>query len=304
MQHRYRAQLRRFVCVLIAAAFITGPAAAQGPVKGPVKVVASFSILGDFVKNVGGVHVDVADLVGPDGDPHVFEPSPADASLVTAANMVVVNGLGLEGWLDRLVAAANPHALVVVATRGITPRQRADDSARQDPHAWQSVTNAKVYVTNIRDGLIAIDPANRADYEANCAAYLAKLDLLDRTIRDAILTVPPDRRRVLTNHDAFGYFSDSYGIAFIGLLGVSTDAELSAGDLATTIRQLREHKGTGLFLENIVNPVQLKRISEETGVAIGGTLYSDALTTAGGEAPTYIDLMQHNIRTIVSALKR
>jgi zinc/manganese transport system substrate-binding protein len=161
----------------------------------------------------------------------------------------------------------------------------------------------KIYAANIRDGLIRVDPGSKSDYDANYAAYLARLTELDQEIRNTIAAIPPDRRSVLTNHNAFGYFSDAYGVAFTGLQGVSTDAEPSARDVASIIRQIKERKIAALFLENIVNPAQLRRIAEETGVRIGGTLYSDALTEASGAAPTYIDLMRHNIQTIGAALK-
>ena len=300
MTRKHCWQLRWFLGALLAAVCCAGPASAADR----IKVVASFSILGDLAGNIGGAHVEVVNLIGPNGDPHVFEPSPADASLITDARMVVVNGFGLEGWLNRLIAVSNKRALIVIATQGIAPRASEADRTRLDPHAWQSVVNAKIYAANIRDGLITADPANKADYESNYSVYLARLTALDQEIRDSVASIPPDRRRVLTNHDAFGYFADSYGIAFIGLQGMSTDAEPSAGDLASTIRQIRQQKITALFLENIVNPAQLNRIAAETGVQIGGTLYSDALTDAGGQAPTYIDLMRHNIRTLSAALKK
>jgi zinc/manganese transport system substrate-binding protein len=284
---------------LFAVACLASPASASDP----IKVVASFSILGDLVKNLGGSHVEVVNLVGPNGDPHVFDPSPKDASLIADARIVVVNGLGLEGWLDRLVTASNKQAAVIVATKGIKPRTIGADRSKDDPHAWQSVPNVEIYAANIRDALIKADPGNKSDYDANYAAYLARLTALDQGIRNTIAAIPLDRRSVLTTHDAFGYFSDTYGIAFIGLEGVSTDAEPSARDVASIIRQIKEKKIAALFLENIVNPAQLKRIAEETNVKIGGTLYSDALTEASGAAPTYIDLMRHNIQTIGAALK-
>jgi zinc/manganese transport system substrate-binding protein len=288
-----------FLGALFAAACLVSPAAASDR----VKVVASFSILGDLVKNIGGSHVDVVDIVGPNGDPHVFDPSPKDASLIADARIVVVNGLGLEGWLNRLVDVSNKKAPVIVATEGIKPRTIVVDRSKDDPHAWQSVPNVEIYASNIRDALIKADPGNKSDYDANYAAYLARLVELDQEIRSTIAAIPPDRRSVLTTHNAFGYFSDAYGIAFAGLQGVSTDAEPSARDVAMIIRQIKEKKIAALFLENIVNPAQLKRIAEETGVKTGGTLYSDALTEASGAAPTYIDLMRHNIQTIGAALK-
>jgi zinc/manganese transport system substrate-binding protein len=284
---------------LLAAACLASPASASDR----IKVVASFSILGDLVKNIGGAHVDVVDIVGPNGDPHVFDPSPNDANLIADARIVVVNGLGLEGWLDRLITVSNKQAVVIVATEGIRPRTNGVDRSKDDPHAWQSVPNVEIYAANIRDALIKADPGSKSDYDANCAAYLARLTELDQEIKSTIAAIPPDRRSVLTEHNAFGYFSDTYGIAFAGLQGVSTDAEPSARDVAMIIRQIKEKKIAALFLENIVNPAQLRRIAEETGVKIGGTLYSDALTEASGKASTYIDLMRHNIQTIGAALK-
>ncbi len=167
----------------------------------------------------------------------------------------------------------------------------------------KSVANVEIYATNIRDALIKADPANKSDYDANYTAYRARLTELDREIRTTIARYSPDRRSVLTNHNAFGYFSDAYGVAFAAVQGVSTDAEPSARDVAAIIRQIKASKIAALFLENIVNPAQLRRIAEETGVKTGGTLYSDALTDASGEAPTYIDLMRHNVRAIGAALK-
>jgi zinc/manganese transport system substrate-binding protein len=291
--------VRLCFALLLTAACLVGPAFATDR----IKVVASFSILGDLVKNVGGAHVEVVNLVAPNGDPHVFDPSPKDAGLIADARLVVVNGLGLEGWLDRLIEVSSRRAPVIVATEGIKPRTIGVDRAKDDPHAWQSVPNVEVYVANIRDALIKVDTAHKSDYEANCAGYLAQLGDLDREIRSTVAAIPAGRRSVLTVHNAFGYFADAYGIAFAGLQGVSTDAEPSARDVAMIIRQIREKKIAALFVENIVNPAQLRRIADETGVKAGGTLYSDALTEASGAAPTYIDLMRHNIRTIGAALK-
>jgi zinc/manganese transport system substrate-binding protein len=269
------------------------------------KIVATFSILGDLVKNVAGERADVSVLVGPDGDAHVYAPSPADAKKVAGAKVVVLNGLGFEGWIARLVRASGAAAAQIVAGNGVKPRRAArghghDDDA--DPHAWQSVANAKLYVANIRDGLIKADPAGRPAYEANAAAYLAKLDALDREVMDVVARIPADRRKIITTHDAFGYFAQAYGIAFIAPQGVSTEAEVSARDLARIITQIRRQKIPAVFLENVTDPRLVRRIAEETGAKIGGTLYSDALTDANGDAPTYIDMMRHNIRTLAAAL--
>ena len=269
-------------------------------------MLATFSILGDFVRNVGGDRVEVTTLVGPNSDAHVYAPAPADARRVADAKVVITNGLGFEGWMSRLVKASGSKAPVVVATKGIKERKAAGGhghgTARADPHAWQSVANAKVYVANIRDALIAADPAGKAAYDANAAAYLAKLDALDQEVKAAVATIPADRRRMITNHDAFGYFQQAYGVEFIAPQGVSTEAEPSARDVARIITQVKKQKIPAVFLENVTDPRLMDRISKETGARIGGKLYSDALTEKKGDAPSYIDLMRHNIKTLSAAL--
>jgi zinc/manganese transport system substrate-binding protein len=264
-----------------------------------LKIIASFSILGDLARNVGGDRVDVATLVGPNGDVHVFTPAPADAKRIAGAKLVIVNGLGLEGWLARLVQSSGSKAPAVVASNGITPRQLGSHA---DPHAWQSVANAKVYVENIRGALIAADAAGAAAWRANADAYLAKLDALDREVRAAIASIPEARRKVISTHNAFGYFADAYGIAFIAPQGVSTHSEASARDIAALIAQIRTQKIPAVFLENASDPRLMRRIAAETGAKIGGTLYSDSLTDQNGDAPTYIEMVRHNIRALTGAL--
>jgi zinc/manganese transport system substrate-binding protein len=293
---------RRYVLTALAALMLAAPAGAQDR----LPVVASFSILGDFVKNVGGDRVTVESLVGPNGNAHVYAPSPSDAKKVADAKLVFVNGLGFEGWLERLVKASGTKAPIVVATNGIKPLERSGghdrDHARADPHAWQSVANAKVYVANIRDALIAADPAGKEAYAANAAAYLAKLDALEREVLEVIAKIRADRRRVITSHNAFGYFQDAYGVNFNAPQGVSTEAEASAKDIAAIISQIKKQKVAAVFLENVTDPRQMQQIAQETGAKIGGMLYSDALTDANGDAPTYIDLIRHNLRQLASAL--
>jgi zinc/manganese transport system substrate-binding protein len=288
----------------LAALFVAASARAQDR----LNVIASFSILGDFVKNVGGDRLEVATLVGPNGNAHVYAPSPGDAKKVADAKLVFVNGLGFEGWLERLVKASGTKAPIVVATKGIKPLERAGehghdhDHGRTDPHAWQSVANAKIYVANIRDALIAADPAGKDAYLANAAAYLAKLDALERDVREVVAKIPADRRRVITSHSAFGYFQDAYGVSFIAPQGVSTEAEVSAKDVAAIIAQIRKQKVAAVFLENVTDPRLVEQIARETGAKVGGTLYSDALTDDKGDATTYVDLIRHNLRQLASAL--
>lgn len=301
-------------------AFVAGLAAGLTLVAAPLSafaqeklsVVASFSVLADFVKQVGGDRVSVTTLVGPNGDAHVYSPTPADAKTMTAAKLVVINGLHLEGWLPRLIKSSGTKATVATATKGIKPIQAAEEEEHEakgghahghdDPHAWQSIANARVYVANIRDALGAADPAGKATYDANATAYLARLDVVEGEVKAAVARIPADRRKAITTHDAFGYFVKAYGIDFIAPQGVSTESEVSAKDVARIIRQVKAQKVPAVFLENISNPRLIEQIARESGAKIGGTLYSDALSDASGPAGTYIDMMKHNISEIEKAL--
>jgi zinc/manganese transport system substrate-binding protein len=289
--------------LVLAALLSAAPAFAQEK----IKAVATFSILGDLLKNVGGDRVEIVTLVGRDGDAHVYAPTPADAKTLAAAKIVFVNGLGFEGWINRLVKASATKAKVVVATTGIKPRKMEEADAHghseADPHAWQSVANTKIYVANIRDGLIAADPAGKSAFEANAAGYLAKLDRLEADVKAAIARIPQDRRRIITTHDAFGYFGAAYGMQFIAPQGVSTENEASAWDVAKIIVQIRKQKIPAVFLENVSDSRLMDRIAKETGAKVGGTLYSDALSGDKGPAATYLDMMRNNIREFSVALQ-
>ena len=264
-----------------------------------LNVVASFSILADFARQVGGDKVEVTALVGPDSDVHVYTPTPHDARDVGAARLLIINGLGLEGWMPRLLQASGSKAQIVTASQGIAPRQRGADV---DPHAWQSVENAKIYVRNIREAMTAVDPADAAVFKANAERYQAELDALDGEARAAIAKIPSARRKVISTHDAFGYFADAYGVEFIAPLGVSTETEPSARDVAEIIEQVRRTRIPAVFLENFNDDRLVGRIAAETGTKVGGTLYSDALSDENGQAPTYIDMVRHNIKALTSAL--
>jgi zinc/manganese transport system substrate-binding protein len=295
---------RRMLLAALAA-LIAAPAAAQDAQ--PRKLaVATTSIIADFVHNVGGDRFEVKALVGANADAHLYSPTPGDARQVAAATVVFVNGLGLEGWLPRLVAASGSKAPVVMATKGVPPRRMPDEAhpgrTTIDPHAWQSIADAKIYVANIRDGLAAADPTGKAVYDANAQAYLAKLDDLENEVRRAIAAIPAERRKIITTHDAFGYFGAAYGMSFIAPEGVSTDSEPSAKDVARIIRQIKKQKIPAVFLENVTDPRLIEQIARETGAAIGGKLYSDALSEPSGPAATYIDMMRHNARELAKAL--
>lgn len=308
----------------LAAAFaLAAPAAGHAAEK--LKVVASFSILGDIVANVGGDRIAVATLVGPDGDAHVYEPSPADARAVAEAGVVVVNGLGFEGWLDRLVAASGYAGPVIVASDGVTPLAMAEDEGDHaeatqgeeehaeegdahhhhggfDPHAWQSLANGRIYVEGIAAGLSAADPAGADIYRANAAAYLAQIDKLEVWVKAELGALPEDRRTVVTSHDAFGYFAAAYGLRFVAPAGFSTEAEPSAADAAALIRQLRSENIRAVFIENITNARLIEQIGSEAGATVGGTLYSDALSQPGGPADTYLKMFRFNVGQLKGAL--
>jgi zinc/manganese transport system substrate-binding protein len=303
--------IRRALLIAALTAMLPIAWSATALAQDKLPVVATFSILADVVQNVGGDRVLVSSIVGPNGDAHVYSPSPNDVKTVAAAKVIVTNGLGFEGWLNRLIKSSNSKAPNVVATKGMKPLKSGKkhghghdhDHGGVDPHAWQSVANVKIYVANIRDGLIAADPAGKATYEANAAAYLEKLDALDREVRETVARIPAEQRRVITTHNAFGYFKEAYGVEFFAPQGVSTDSEPSARDVARLIQQIKKNKVKAVLMENISDPRLLKQIASETGAKVGGTLYSDALTDEKGPAPTYIDLIRHNIRTLSAALQ-
>ena len=271
-----------------------------------LEVVATFSIVADFVREVGGDRVALTTLVGPDGDAHVYSPAPGDSRRLAQAKLIVSNGLGLEGWMARLIKSSRTKAAVVEAAKGVKARKSDEAHAHGgfDPHAWQDVANAKVYVANIRNALASADPAGREVYEANAAAYLDALDVLDREVRAAVAAIPPERRRIITTHDAFGYFKAAYGLDFVAPQGVSTEAEASAKDVARIIRQIKAEKIPAVFLENVSDPRLMDRIARETGARTGPKLYSDALSGPDGPAGTYIAMVRHNIRAFGEALSR
>ena len=292
-------QLLALVFLAIAAATATAA---------PLKVVASFSILGDLAREVGGERIELHTLVGPDGDAHVYQPTPADAKTIAQANLVIVNGLGFEGWIDRLIKSSGYRGSVVRASTGIkTLKLKHDEHGHGhdsdvDPHAWQDLSNALYYVDNIAQALAKADPAGQGVYQANAAKYKQAIVALDGELKSAFNSIAREKRKVVTTHDAFGYFSRAYGIAFISPVGINTDAEASAADIGRIIKQIRREKIPAVFMENISDPRLLERIRQESGARIGGVLYSDSLSKADGPAATYVAMMRHNAKTLASAL--
>ena len=263
------------------------------------RIVVSFSLLADIVRQIAPPAIEVQALVAPDADAHVFEPRPADARRLAEADLVVVNGLGFEGWIDRLIKASGYRGTVVVASRDVQPRSVGGGI---DPHAWQDLARTRRYGATLAAALVDRWPAQAAVVRQRAADYDARLAALDADVRQRLGAVPREQRRVITSHDAFGYFGAAYGVDFLAPQGWNTHSEPSAAAVARLIQQIRQQRVRALFVENISDPRLLERIARDSGARLGGTLYSDALSAPGGPASTYLDLFAHNARTIASAL--
>ncbi len=307
---------------IATAALLAGPQAhAQ-----ELQVVSTFSIISDFARNVGGERIKLTTLVPPNGDTHSYEPKPTDAVAMGQADVVLANGLHLEGFLDRLVQASGAKAPVIALTQGVEllrnteedhehadhdhddhDHDHADEHAHHhhhgeyDPHAWQSVANAQVYVNNIAQAFCAADAGGCPSYQANAKSYDEKLQALDAELKAMVTQIPASQRTIITSHDAFGYLGHEYGLQFLAPQGVSTGSDASAAGVASLIQQIKDQQASAIFIENISNPRLVQQIAQETGMKIGGELYSDALSTADGPASTYIDMMRHNVSTIRDA---
>lgn len=293
--------------LLRAAAALALSAPGVGYAADPIPVVTSFSILGDLVTQIAGPDATVKTLVGPDGDAHVYQPTPGDAKAVAAAKLVFMNGLGFEGWMNRLLKSSGTKATAVTVTTGIQPRAADKDAhghthGNIDPHAWQNVAHVQVMVTNIAAALAAADPSRAEGYKSRAAAYQANLTALDTDIRRQIGALTPAQRRVITSHDAFGYYGAAYGVTFLAPQGMNTESEASAKDVAKLITQMRKQKIKAVFVENISDPRLTEQLAKEAGAKVGGELYSDALSPAGGPATNYLDLMRANTKALVAAM--
>ncbi|MEZ2129302.1 MULTISPECIES: metal ABC transporter substrate-binding protein [unclassified Sinorhizobium] len=281
-------------------AFSSVPASAE-----TLDVVASFTVLADVVKQVGGDHVKVTSLVGPNGDPHEFEPSPADAKNLNAARVAFVSGEGLEGWMDRLISASGYKGKPVVVSEGVNTRTMEEDGETvTDPHVWNSPVNVKIWVANIEKALSAADPADTAAFKANAERYTRTLTELDTYAHSKFDAVADDRRKILTSHDAFGYFGREYGITFLSPIGVSTEAEASAADVSKLIEQIKSEHVKTYFFENSNDPRLVKQVAEATGAEPGGELYVESLSDTEGPAPTYEKMFRYNVDQLSSAMTK
>jgi zinc/manganese transport system substrate-binding protein len=292
--------MKNWLAGLSLAFALCGTGAAQAK---ELNVVASFTVLADMIKQVGGGHVQVRSLVGPNGDPHVYEPTPQDGQALTKADLVFVSGLGLEGWMDRLISASGYKGTIVVASDGIKTRRMKEDGKQiTDPHAWNSAANGVRYAENITAALIKADPEDAADYQANGAKYVAQLRELDAWARQQVATVPAAKRKIITSHDAFSYMGAAYGIEFRAPVGFSTESEASASEVAALIDQIKREKIKAVFLENSNDPRLVQQIASATDAKLGGTLYAEALSKSDGPAPTYAQMFHYNIDLLVKGM--
>ncbi|WP_421988827.1 metal ABC transporter solute-binding protein, Zn/Mn family [Roseococcus sp.] len=287
---------------LLLAAGAALPVAARA--QSAVPAMASFSILGDLLREVGGERVAAGVIAGPDTDTHHFQPRPSHAEALRGARIAIRNGAGFDAWFDRLLASTRFAGVTVTATEGLALRPATGHShGGKDPHAWQDVRLAIGYVRNIEAGLLRADPAGAEVYRARAADYARRLEALDGWIRAQVATVPEARRVVVTSHDAFGYFGAAYGVRFLAPQGMSADAEPSAQQVAALIRMIRAQGVTAVFLENIGNPATLRRLAQEAGVRVRGRLYADALSAPDGPAASYEAMMRANVGLLVPAMR-
>ncbi|WP_145931246.1 metal ABC transporter substrate-binding protein [Yersinia bercovieri] len=292
--------MKRLSISLAVAALLSSPLAMAKT----IEAVASFSILGDIVQQVGGEHVNVITLVGPNGDPHGFEPTPKNSKQLSKADVVFVSGLGLEGWLERLISASGYKGQVVIASTGVDSRKMDDEGKRvTDPHAWNSMANGIKYANNVMNALIVADPEDADYFRKRGGEYIQQLEKLDAYAKAQFAAIPADQRKVLTSHDAFGYFSQEYGVNFLSPVGFSTESEASASGVAALINQIKQEKIKTYFIENQTDPRLVKQIAAASGAKAGGELYPEALSPAGGPAATYAEAFKHNVDTLVGSMK-
>lgn len=305
--------MKRVVALLFACLLVAAPGTANA--KDKLTVITSFSILKDMISHVGGSRVSIRALVNDDSDAHTFSPSPGDVKMLGVADVFVTNGLGFESWADKLAKSAKFKGVSVIASQGVATLAAAEEDDHghghghgetlhpdSDPHAWQNLENGMIYVANIRDGLVAADPEHADEYKANADRYIAELKDLDTWVKAEIARVPEAKRKVITTHDAFQYFAKAYGVVFIAPEGVSTESQPSAKNVARIVDQIRKERITALFFENISDKRLMEQLRRDGGATIGGTIYSDALSSVKGPAGSYVAMFRHNVQQLVPAM--
>lgn len=290
------------VLTAVACGGASGPPSADGS---RLNVVATTTQVADFAANIGGDKVRVHGLLKPNVDPHDYEPTPLDMRMLAEADVVVKNGVGFEKWLDQAIEASGFRGTLVDASQGV--RLRTGEGASADPHIWHDPRNAKTMAANIARAFAAADAANAAVYEQNLAAYQARLDELDAEIEKKIQTIPEDRRKLVTDHDTFGYYADRYGLTVVGSVipSFDTSAELSAKQITDLVARIKAAGVTAIFSEASLPPKTAEAIGREAGVRVVAgedALYGDSLGPEGSAGATYLQMMRHNTDTIVAAL--
>ncbi len=268
-----------------------------------ITAVSSINIISDIVKNIGGDKVESFSICGVGVDPHTYHAKPSDPRLISKSNIVFINGFNLEHWIEEMISSAGGDVKKVTVSEGITPITDEKGFGDPDPHAWFDVKYAKIYAENIAKGLSEADPKNADYYNENLKKYLTELDNLDNWIKDEILKIPEEQRILITSHDAFRYFGKAYGMEVKGLQGISTEAKVRTEDFKNIIDLIKSKKIKSVFVETSVNPKLLEQISQETGVAVGGTLFSDSIGNEGTPEGSYTGAVKFNVNTIVNSLK-
>jgi zinc/manganese transport system substrate-binding protein len=294
----------RFAKMVLVASAMSGFAGSYAHAAGKLNVTATFSILADIAQRIGGDRVEIATLVKPKQDVHVYQPTPTDAAALSKSQVLISNGLNFEGWMSRLLSAAGFKGLSITASDNIKGLGSERAMLRADPHAWQDIANVLAYVANIKDGLCKADAAGCDSYARNAEAYSAELRALDADIKSKFAAIPDAKRKVITSHDAFGYFGRAYGVTFLAPLGLSTEQEASASTIAKLITQIRSENIKAVFVETVSNARLIEQIARETGATLGASLFSDTLSGPEGPAATYIDMMRYNANALADAMAK
>ncbi len=299
---------RAFTTLIVFAFAITAcsPSSAAGTQTNRPRVLATETFLGDIAQNVAGQRIKVDTLLPVTVDPHEFQPTPQDMIKIADSQMLIVNGLGYETWLTKTLENSGGQHLVIVSTKGLTPNPDPTGGHTEgDPHMWMNPLNAITYVENIRDGLTQVDPAGKDVYRANADAYIAKLKDLDQWIKSEVGQLPAEKRLLVTNHDALGYFAQAYGFTVVGAVipSVTNEASPSAQQMAGLINTIKSSGAPAIFLDVGENQNLAKQIASESGAKVFTDLYVETISAADGPAPTYIDMMKHDVTVIMDALK-
>jgi ABC-type Zn uptake system ZnuABC Zn-binding protein ZnuA len=292
----------------LTALFLTSCGSAPKSNDGGLKVLASTTFLADITQNIAGDRVKVDSLLPVGADPHAYQAAPSDVAKIAASNLLILNGVEYEHFIEPLLENAGGKRIIITATDGLTPNQMLDEANADqmvgDPHMWLDPTRVVKYVENIRDGLIKVDAEGAQTYKSNAEVYIAQLKDLDAWIVEQVNTIPAERRLLVTNHEATGYFAERYGFEIVGAVipSLSTEAGTSAKEMAALIEQIKATGAPAIFLGEVENPDLANQIAEETGVKVVDDLHLESLTD-GEPAATYIEMMKYNVSRIVDALK-